>query len=145
MIDNPMLINPPYGSGSGTSAAAPTLAVILAHRLFAGNRRALVGASVLPTRVKRTRQADAVALPANLPLGLSLRLAATVVGVSPNTYRKLERDKLMPGRKMIGRRRLYDRDQVLAAFKRLDGGSPATSPPSTVRDPATDHSWDDLQ
>jgi MerR HTH family regulatory protein len=85
-------------------------------------------------------------LPSTLPLGLSLRLAAKVVGVSPNTFRRLERDKLMPSRKLVGGRRLYDRDDLLLAFRRaptIDGG-PGTPPPALI-DPAEDHSWDDLK
>jgi hypothetical protein len=84
-------------------------------------------------------------LPSTLPLGLSLRLAAKVVGVSENTYRKLEADGLMPARKLIGGRRLYDRDDLIGSFKRLPAidGKPGTPPPA-LTDLAEDHSWDDL-
>jgi hypothetical protein len=92
------------------------------------------------------RFATPTPLPATLPLGLSLKLAAHLVGVSPNTCRKLERDGLMPARKLIGGRRLYDRDDLLLAFKRLPtiDGKPGTPPPA-LTDPAEDHTWDDFR
>ena len=101
-------------------------------------------AASVKERAARTPTPDG--LPSTLPLGLSLRLAAKVVGVSPNTFRRLERDKLMPSRKLVGGRRLYDRDDLLLAFRRaptIDGG-PGMPPPALI-DPAEDHSWDDLK
>ena len=52
MSDNPMLINPPFG---GTSAGAPTLAMILAHRLFVNDRQGVRRANLdKPKRQART-------------------------------------------------------------------------------------------
>ena len=101
-------------------------------------------AASVKERTARTPTPDG--LPSTLPLGLSLRLAAKVVGVSENTFRKLEADGLMPARKLIGGRRLYDRDDLIGSFKRLPAidGKPGTPPPA-LTDPAEDHTWDDFR
>jgi len=80
------------------------------------------------------------------PCRLSINEAAAFVGVSASKYRALERRELMPAARVVDGRRLYDREQVHAAFKRLpttSNGSGEPMPPQPHND-SEDHSWDDL-
>jgi predicted DNA-binding transcriptional regulator AlpA len=65
-------------------------------------------------------------LPAGLaPRGLSRTQAATYVGVSPSTFDRMVRDKLMPAPVRVYNRTIWDRQRLDAAFGALSGGLPA--------------------
>lgn len=56
------------------------------------------------------------------PRGLSREQAAAYVGVSPTFFDQLVTDRLMPRPKRIGRRCLWDRIQLDAAFTAPNDG-----------------------
>ena len=51
--------------------------------------------------------------------GLSLLDSAGYVGVCPNTFNKMVADELMPPPKRVGRRKIWDRRELDAAFEAL--------------------------
>jgi hypothetical protein len=129
---------------TGISKAAPTLAMILSDRLFTSQRRALVESLDKPKRRRETPKRRDV-LPASLPpLGLSVDEAAAFVGVSPNKYRELERRKLMPAARMIDGRKVYDREQVHAAFKRMPSADASNDSGPITADHDADDTWGDI-
>ena len=68
--------------------------------------------------------------PAYLPLGLSLAEAAAYVGVGQTTFREMVEDGRMPHPRVVGRRRVFDSEEVRLAFKNLpvDGEIVADNP-----------------
>lgn len=77
------------------------------------------------------------AITARLPVifGLSRVEAAAAVGVSANTFDGMVRDGKMPAPRVIGNRRVWDVDDLRAAFKTLprDG------------EPLEESSWADVE
>lgn len=73
------------------------------------------------------RRAD---IAARLPqvLGLSEPEAAAYIGVSANTFADMVREGVMPRPLMIGTRRLWDIDEIRAAFKSLPREGDTSSP-----------------
>jgi excisionase family DNA binding protein len=57
--------------------------------------------------------------PAYLPLGLSLAKAAAYVGVGQTIFREMVEDGRMPHPRVVGRRRVFDSEEVRLAFKNL--------------------------
>jgi predicted DNA-binding transcriptional regulator AlpA len=64
----------------------------------------------------RLERRNAVLFP---PFGISVEQAARAVGVSPNTYLNMVEDGRMPRPKRIGSRKVWDVEEVQAAFKAL--------------------------
>lgn len=64
-------------------------------------------------------------LPRPVPLGLSREEAAEYVGVSPPTFDAMVQDGRMPKPKHIGKRRVWDRTRLDAAFAALPDGEEA--------------------
>ena len=82
----------------------------------------LLGTPVPHTRDNgpESKAARRYALPeGTLPRGLSRRQAAAYVGVSPTTFNAMVADGRMPKPKQIGKRRVWDRHQLDAAFDAL--------------------------
>lgn len=81
------------------------------------------------------------ALPPGMhPIGLSRLMASTYIGVSPSTWDGMVDDGCMPKPKCVGRRRLWDRREVEAAFARLD----AVGRDSGASPDAQDDDWDSV-
>ena len=83
-------------------------------------------------------------LSARLPIrrGLSEVEAATYISVSPSFFRRLVADGVMPRPRLAGRRRIWDVDELDAAFSDLpregEDGQPA--PEATAQ-----NSWSDYE
>ena len=70
-------------------------------------------------------------LPNSLPpRGLSRQQAAAYIGVGPSTFDKLVIEGVMPGPVEFGRRRVWDRLAIDAAFGALSGTAGAETPDS---------------
>jgi hypothetical protein len=57
------------------------------------------------------------------PVGLSLGEAARFIGVSANTFQRAVDEHIMPPPRELFGRRIWDADEVLAAFRRLQHDS----------------------
>ena len=91
------------------------------------------------------REEAAEVLPSNLPpFAGSLAQAAALIGVSPNTYLEMERQRVMPGPVRFGRRCLYDFEAVRAAFKRLQCTSATNGSAMPMLRAKADHTWEDI-
>ena len=84
-------------------------------------RSSHIGFPVVPNDVPAEKAARRLqVLPHSLPpRGLSREQAAAYVGVSPTFFDQLVTDRSMPRPKRIGRRCLWDRIQLDAAFAAL--------------------------
>jgi excisionase family DNA binding protein len=64
------------------------------------------------------------------PLGLSQEDAAAYVGIGKTTFGVMVEDGRMPHPRKVGRRRVWDSEEVRSAFKNLpvDGGNQTDNP-----------------
>lgn len=76
---------------------------------------------------------------ARWPRGLSRVEAAAYVGVCETTFDKLLRERRMPAPKRIGRRKVWDRLGLDAAFAALPTEGGASEPPGDESD-----AWEDV-
>jgi excisionase family DNA binding protein len=83
-------------------------------------------------------------LSARLPIrrGLSEVEAATYISVSPSFFRRLVADGVMPRPRLAGRRRIWDVDELDAAFGDLprEGDDDQPAPEVSIQD-----SWSDYK
>lgn len=93
---------------------------------------------LLMTGLHHSKTHTSLLPPAYLPVALSREQAAAVIAVSPTTFDKLVKDRLMPrGKKLYGCRR-WDRDEVIAAWRAIPGEDAAEAPSN---DPWSSASW----
>jgi hypothetical protein len=85
------------------------------------NRSSRIGFPVAPSAAPAEKAARRLqVLPHSLPpRGLSRVEAAAYLGISPTFFDQLVADRLMPRAKRLGRRCLWDRIQLDAAFTAL--------------------------
>lgn len=77
---------------------------------------------------ERARAAHNVLPPGALPRGLSRVQAAAYVGVSPTTFDRMVKDRLMPKPKRIYGRTVWDVRKIDVAFAALDGSETVDDP-----------------
>jgi len=75
------------------------------------------------------------------PVGICETAAALLIGVSPPTFSGLVRKGLMPAPKRIGRRKIWDREAVVAAFRALPTERGGDAVAVAV---ASDNPWDEV-
>ncbi|VFU06993.1 protein of unknown function [Methylocella tundrae] len=66
------------------------------------------------------------------PLGLSLEEAATYIGLSASLFERLVRDGKMPFPRQFAGRKVWDADEVAAAFRRVPHAPPPDLRPGVV-------------
>ncbi len=86
-------------------------------------------------------------LPDSVPVhGLTLHQAALMIGIGKDSFQALVSQGLMPRPRMIGRRRLWSRPAVLAAFEALPQdesyGGPPEDDAEDSEDIAAGNAWD---
>lgn len=77
------------------------------------------------------------------PIGLNREEAAKLIGVGADFFERMVQDDRMPLPRRAGSRRIWDAEEVIAAFRRLPRELPIhPRPPRDEEGPAEDDPWD---
>jgi excisionase family DNA binding protein len=66
------------------------------------------------------------------PLGLSLEEAAAYIGLGPSLFERLVGEGKMPFPRQLAGRKVWDADEVAAAFRRVPRAAPANLQPGAM-------------
>lgn len=81
------------------------------------------------------------------PLGLGLNEAAAYLGLGPSLFERLVAEGKMPFPRQLAGRRVWDAEEVAAAFRRIPHATPANLRPGamSMHDDEADSPWSEAR